>query len=155
MGPPAARARPNSGLAAYAGSGNAVAGEVGLAVGYYQRLGSTPWYLVPRLAGGYSRWFPTPDGRLAWGAGLMVVRGHVHRALLSLHYGVVAYEAVGLHGTVFDWNPVNGPQVGLGYELNRDAFLFQIVPALSYQLEGLDERKLRLGLSLVAGWKFW
>ena len=158
---PRAHARPDSGPGILLGTGSQTGGY-GLSLAYYRRLGDGPWHLVPHAGGGYvgsdRSFVPDRDARVGWCGGMLLVRGIRHRAVLAIDFGTIGHERVVLHRTQLGWKAAIGPQLGVGYELSRNAFLFRVVPGIGYPLGGLtppSERTVRLVVSLLAGWKLW
>jgi hypothetical protein len=155
--------RPESGVAVVVGAGMQTGG-LGVQIGYYQRLGDRFWYLVPNLGAGYQLLFPRYErglfdlaGGPGWSAGLKLVRGQMHRALLSLNYGVLGFVPAELDGAGLGPKASRGAQLGLGYEVSRGGYLFAFIPGISRILDGSLPRELRgplFSLSISAGWKF-
>jgi hypothetical protein len=152
--PASAAAQSDSGVAMLVGS-KVTGFSYGLGLNYYQQLGRRPWYLVPHADGGLQVTEKT-GAMLYWDAGLLLVRGNVHRAVLAMDYAVVGEYPRYLHGTLLWWKKMAGPRLGLGYELSRRRYLFQLIPAVTYVLGVLPPQEhWSFSLLVSAGWKLW
>jgi hypothetical protein len=147
-----------SGPALVVGVGNQVGG-LGGALHFYVRPWERPWQLSAHAGAGV-RGISGGDQHVgAWTAGVSLIYGDRHRALLAMDYGLVRHRALALHGTFVAGRALAGPQLGLGYEqIGPTGYVFQAIVGAGYAISGpiaRSERGLELVATLAMGWKPW